>query len=92
MAEDSIVFPDLSLIDRVRELLTALELPSAAEFRVEPALDYPGQQVAIDIAAPTIATLSSAIEVIRDALFHEFRIATRTASEFDRETLLRQTA
>lgn len=92
MAEDSIVFPDLNLIDRVRALLVALTLPDTAEFRVEPALDYPGQQVAIDLAAPTEATLSAVIETIRDALFHEFRIATRTASELDRETLLRQTA
>lgn len=92
MSEDSIIFPDLGRIDQVRALLAALPLPDTAEFRVEAALDYPGQQVAIDLAAPTEATLSTTIETVRDVLFHEFRIAVRTASEVDREALLHQTA
>lgn len=92
MAEDTIVFPDLSLIDQVDALLPTLSLPPAAEFRVEPALDYPGQQVAIDLAAPSDEVLASAVETIHDALFHAFRIPTRTARDLDREILASQTA
>jgi len=92
MAEDTIVFPDLKLVEQLEELLSLLALPPTAEFRVEPALDYPGQQVAIDLAALDGGQLSAAVEIIRDAIFHQFRIAVRTASEIDREILARQPA
>lgn len=92
MAETSIVFPDLSLMDQVKAVLPELSLPASAEFRVEPALDYPGQQVAIDVAAISEADLAAAVETIRDALFHSFRIATRTSDELDRAALAQHTA
>jgi hypothetical protein len=92
MAETTIVFPDVSLVDAVEALLPTLGLPASAEFRVEPAMDYPGQQVAIDLYAPTDDDLTTAVETVRDALFHHFRIPTRTSSELDREILLHQTA
>lgn len=92
MAEETIVFPDLGLIDQVEALLSALDLPAEAEFRVEPSLDYPAQQVAIDLAAPTDESLNRTVEAVRDALFSKFRIATRTSSELDREILAKQTA
>lgn len=92
MAEETIAFPDLGLMEQVEALLPTLDLPADAEFRVEPALDYPGQQVAIDIAALTEESLNLVVEAVRDALFMKFRIATRTSSELDREILAKQTA
>ena len=92
MAETTIVFPDVSLLDAVEALLPTLSLPAGVEFDVEPAMDYPGQQVAIDLHAPTDEVLHVSVESVRDALFHQFRIPTRTSSELDRETLLHQSA
>ncbi|BAK37266.1 hypothetical protein MLP_42520 [Microlunatus phosphovorus NM-1] len=92
MAEDTIVFPDLSLMEQIDALLPALGFPASTEVEVEPALDYPGQQLAIDIYAPTDGELHTAVEAIRDALFLKFRIATRTSSELDREILAKQSA
>ena len=90
MAETSIVFPDVSLLDAVEALVADLDLATGVEFDVEPAMDYPGEQIAIDLFAPTDEPLNSSVEAVRDALFHEFRIATRTSSELDRQTLLFQ--
>ena len=92
MAEDTIVFPDLSLMEQIDVLLPALGFPSSTEVEVEPALDYPGQQLAIDIYAPTDRELHTAVEAVRDALFLKFRIATRTSSELDREIHAKQSA
>ncbi|MEP6816373.1 MAG: hypothetical protein ABI873_12565 [Marmoricola sp.] len=92
MAETTMVFPDVSLVDDVVSLLPTLSLPASAEFRVEPAMDYPGQQVAIDLLAATDEELSATVEMVRDALFRQFRIPTRTSNELDREILLHQTA
>ncbi len=92
MAEETITFPDLGLIEQVEALLATLALPHDAEFRVEPAFDYPGQQVAIDLAAMTDESLNTLVEAVRDGLFMKFRIATRTCSELDREILAKQTA
>lgn len=92
MAETTIVFPDVSLVDAVEALLPTLSLPATAEFRVEPAMDYPGQQVAIDLHASTDESLTATVETVRDALFHQFRIPTRTSSELDREILLHRSA
>ncbi len=85
MAEDTIVFPDLSLMDQIDALLPTLGFPLTTEVEVEPALDYPGQQLAIDIYAPTDEELHTAVEAIRDALYAKFRVATRTSSEINRE-------
>ena len=90
MAEDTIAFPDLGFMDQVEALLPTLGLPPSTEFDVEPALDYPGQQVAIDLYAPTEDLLRAAVETIRDAIFHHYRIATRTSSELDRELLAKR--
>ena len=65
MAEDTIVFPDLSLMEQIDALLPALGFPASTEVEVEPALDYPGQQLAIDIYAPTDGELHTAVEAIR---------------------------
>lgn len=92
MTETSIVFPDHSLIEQLDALLPALSLPESAEFRVEPALDYPGQQVAIDLFAMSDDELRITVETVRDAIFQQFRIATRTSDEVDREFLSRHTA
>ena len=85
MAEDTIVFPDLSLMDQIDALLPTLGFPLTTEVEVEPALDYPGQQLAIDIYAPTDEEHHTAVEAIRDALYAKFRVATRTSSEINRE-------
>ncbi len=85
MAEDTIVFPDLGLMDQIDVLLPSLGLPASTEVEVEPALDYPGQQLAIDVYAPTDEQLHTAVEAIRDALYARFRVATRTSSEINRE-------
>ncbi|HPU13761.1 MAG TPA: hypothetical protein PLQ19_08205 [Aeromicrobium sp.] len=87
MADETIAFPDLGLIEEVEALLPTLNLPSNAEFRVELAFDYPGQQVAIDLWAGTDERLATIVEAVRDALFLKFRVATRTCSELDREIL-----
>ncbi len=87
MPQETIAFPDIGLIEEVDALLETLDLPADAEFDVEPALDYPGQQVAIDLAAMTNESLTVIVEAVRDALFQKFRIATRTCSELDREIL-----
>lgn len=92
MADETIAFPDLGLIEEVEALLPTLTLPADAEFRVEPAFDYPGQQVAIDLSAMTDESLATIVEAVRDALFLKFRIATRTCSELDREIRAKQTA
>ncbi len=92
MAETAVVFPDVSLMGAVEELLASFALPDGVEFDVEPAMDYPGQQVAIDLYAPTESDLHAVVESVRDALFHRFRIPTRTSNELDRETLLHHTA
>lgn len=92
MAETTIVFPDVSLMDAVEALLPTLSLPTTAEFRVEPAMDYPGQQLAIDLYAPTEAVLTAVVETVRDALFHQFRIPTLTSSELDQRIMLHQIA
>ncbi len=92
MAETTLVFPDVSLMDDVEVLLSTLDLPASTEFRVEPAMDYPGQQVAVDLYASTDDSLVVAVEIVRDALFHQFRIPTRTSDEMDRESLLHRTA
>jgi hypothetical protein len=80
------------LLDAVEALLPTLSLPDGVEFDVEPAMDYPGQQVAIDLYASTDEDLHASAETVRDALFHQFRIPTRTSSELDREGLLHQSA
>lgn len=49
--EDTIVFPDLKLMEQLEALLSARVLPLTVEFCVEPAFNYSGQQVAIDLAA-----------------------------------------
>lgn len=92
MADETIAFPDLGLIEDVEALLPTLALPADAEFRVEPAFDYPGQQVAIDLATMTDESLQVTVEAVRDALFLKFRIATLTCSELDREIRAKQTA
>jgi hypothetical protein len=79
-------------MDAVVSLLPDLGLPTSIEFRVEPARDYPGQQLAIDLHAPTDDEPIEAVETVRDGLFHRFRIVTRTSAELDREVLLNQTA
>lgn len=79
-------------MEQIDALLPALGFPASTEVEVEPALDYPGQQLAIDIYAPTDGELHTAVEAIRDALFLKFRIATRTSSELDREILAKQSA
>ncbi|MGH3446203.1 MAG: hypothetical protein ACRDQA_25200 [Nocardioidaceae bacterium] len=84
MAETTIVFPNVSLMDAVEALLPTLTLPAPVESRVEPAMDYPGQQVAIDLYADTDEILTAMVETVRDALFHQFRIPTRTSSELER--------
>ena len=92
MAEDTIAVPDLGLMEQIEALLPTLGLPPSTEVEVELALDYPGQQVAIDFYAPHAEELHIAVEAVRDALFREFRIATRTTSELDREIRAKRTA
>lgn len=92
MAEATIVFPDVSLMDAVEELLPTLSLPQATEFRVEPAMDYPGQQVAIDLFTTTDQALALVVEMVRDALFQRFRIPTHTSDELDRGIQLHHSA
>lgn len=92
MAEATIVFADLAYLDEIEALLPTLALPEATEYRVEPALDYPGQQVAIDLWAATEAELTTIVGAVKDALSRRFDVTTHASDEIDQEILLHRTA
>lgn len=65
--DETLVLSDKSQEDAVNELLGGLDLPGI-ETRVEIALDYPGQQLAVDLWAETADALARAVQTIPDVV------------------------
>ena len=72
-------------------MLSALDLTDV-ETRVEIALDYPSQQLAVDIWADSAAVLAEAVATIRAALKHDLDFDAPTASELERLAFTQQSA
>jgi len=73
--------------DLVVDVLRALDLPMITGINVEVALDYPGQQLAVDLYARDPDDLSMAVGIVR-AMLAERGVPARTAAEIDAEILL----
>lgn len=89
--DETLVLNDASKEDAVITLLSALALTDV-ETRVEIALDYPSQQLAVDVWADSEAVLSEAAETIKSALKRELDLDAPTASELERIALAKQSA
>ena len=88
--QESLVLTDLSQRDKVVEVLRSLEVPATGS-KVEIALDYPGQQLAVDLYARTQDDLDVAVAKLKAALAAQ-GIRSRTASEIDADLLHRASA
>lgn len=84
-AEETLALNDASKEDAVIALLEGLGFDNAIEFKVEIALDYPGQQLAVDLAAPTAEQLEAAIATIRDALKRQLDLDAPTCSSLEEQ-------
>lgn len=89
--EETLVLNDASKEDAVVELLDTLDL-SGVDSHVEIALDYPSQQLAVDLYAGTREDLSAAVETVRAALEDQLRVAAATSSELEHAAMLNRTA
>lgn len=82
---------DASKEDDVLSMLQSLALPGV-DYTVELALDYPTQQLAVDLFAGTTEELTTSIQRVRAELKVRLGIDAPTASELDRDILLHQSA
>ncbi len=89
--DETLVLNDASKEDAVIAVLSALDLTDV-EARVEIALDYPSQQLAVDIWADSEAVLAEAVGTIKAALKRELDLDAPTASELERLALAAQSA
>lgn len=89
--EETLVLNDASKEDAVVELLGTLDLPGV-DTHVELAMDYPSQQLAVDLYAGRQAELSSAVDAVRSALETRLGLVARTSTELERGATLNQTA
>lgn len=89
--EETLVLNDASKEDFVVELLGTLEL-SGVDSHVEIALDYPSQQLAIDLYAGNDEDLSAAVAAVRTALEDELGVDAATSSELERAAMLNRSA
>lgn len=89
--DETLVLTDASKEDAVIAVLSTLGL-TEVETRVEIALDYPGQQLAIDIWADTDALLTDAVAAIQAALKRELDLDAPTSTELERLALAKQSA
>lgn len=88
---ESLVLSDYSQRDVVVDVLASLDLPMLTGRSVEMALDYPGQQLAVDLYATTQDDLDSAVTEVREAL-RARGIAARPAMEIEAERALHASA
>jgi hypothetical protein len=58
VATETLILPDMAALPAVRRAVAAANLPTSVEVLVEPAQDYPGQQLAVDLYAPSAADLA----------------------------------
>ncbi len=89
--DETLVLNDASKEDAVIAVLSALDLTDV-ETRVEIALDYPSQQLAVDIWADSEAVLTEAVATIKAALKRDLDIEPSTASDLERLALAKQSA
>lgn len=68
MPEDTLLLPDASALDAVEAAVAGVGLPPEVEAHLEPARDYPGQELAVDVYAPTEAGLRAAVDRLRVVL------------------------
>jgi len=89
--DETLVLNDASKEDAVIDVLSALDL-TEVETRVEIALDYPSQQLAVDLWADSEAALTKAVETIKAALKQELDLDAPTSTELERLALAKQSA
>ncbi len=89
--DETLVLNDASQEDAVIAVLFALGLADV-ETRVEIALDYPSQQLAVDVWADSEAVLTDAVQTIETALKQELDLDATTASELERFALAKRSA
>ena len=89
--QESLVLSDVSQEDTVREVLRSMDLPKLTGSQVEWAMDYPGQQLAVDLYARSEADLAEIVAAVGAAL-KERGIESRPSAEIDAEILLRASA
>lgn len=89
--DETLVLNDASKEDAVVDVLIALGLADV-QTRVEIALDYPGQQLALDIWAETEAVLDEAVQTIQAALKSELDLDAPTSTELERPAMAKRSA
>lgn len=88
MASDTLILHDASVLADVKAVVSGLDLPAEVEVLVEPAHDYPDQELAVDVYAPTQTELDTALRTLRRALAP--RVLLQLASDVDEQTLAAQ--
>lgn len=89
--EETLVLNDASKEGAVIKLLRTLGLADV-ETRVEIALDYPGQQLAVDLWTDTEPALVRAVDAIQAALKRELNLDAPTSTELERLTITKHSA
>lgn len=89
--DETLVLSDASQEDAVLDVLAHLDLVGV-QTRVEIALDYPGQQLAVDLWAETQPVLVEAVQTIQAALKQRLGTDVPTASALERAASAPQTA
>ena len=81
----------MSLQDAIADILASLPLPGT-DYHLDWAMDYPGQQLAIDLYAGNGADLAAAISAVRAALAERLGIDARPSADIEAEMRLRASA
>jgi hypothetical protein len=85
--QESLVLSDVRLADAISDVLRTLALPET-DYNIDWAMDYPGQQLAVDLYAGNEADLKASVELVRSALKDRLGIDARPSAELDAEILL----
>lgn len=88
MASDTLILQDGAELGAVKAAVSRLRLPAGTEVLVEPAHDYPGQELAVDVYAPTEDDLAEALRILRRTLAPQMLL--QLASDVDRQTMAAQ--
>ena len=88
--QETLVLSDASLEDAVLDVLASLHLD--VDYSVEWAMDYPGQQLAVDLHAATEGELRDGVERVREALAERLGVDARSSADVDRDIRLGHTA
>lgn len=89
--DETLVLSDASKEDAVNELLGRLDLPGI-ETRVEIALDYPSQQLAVDLWGETTEALAAAVRTVQASLKSDLALEAPTSTDLERANLSKQSA